>query len=238
MLMKNLDREFQKDMLRGRLVSHTRRAFEMLPRLDDPSILDIGCGTGVPTLELARLSNGQIFALDISQPHLDELESKIESAGLSGRVKAIRGSLFEIHLPDEAFDIIWSEGSIQFIGFERGLREWRHLLRPRGFLVVHDEIGNLALKLSQIPQCGYSLLGHFTISEKIWWRDYYKPLEQRIQQLRAEHRDDPDVLDSLAKEQDEVGTFRKEPRRFASVFLVMQKTSCVGPRAPDSATLR
>ena len=236
--MKNLDREFQKDMLRERLVSHTRRAFEMLPRLDDPYILDIGCGTGVPTLELARLSNGQIVALDISQPSLDELQSKIESAGLSARVKTVMGTLFEIDLPDGAFDVVWSEGSIQFIGFERGLREWRRLLRPRGFLVVHDEIGNLSLKLSQIPQCGYSLLGHFTISEKIWWRDYYEPLEQRIQQLRTEHRDDLDVLDSLAKEQEEVVMFKKEPRRFASVFLVIQKISCVGPRALDSATLR
>ena len=220
--MKNLDCELQKDMLREKLLLYTRRAFEMLPGLDHPSILDIGCGTGVPTIELARLSSGRIVALDINQTHLDELESKIESADLSGRVETVRGSLFEIHLHDEPFDIIWSEGSIQFIGFERGLREWRRLLRPGGFLVVHDMIGNLSLKLNQIFQCGYSLLGHFTISEKIWWRDYFEPLEQRIQELRTEHRDNPDVLDSLAIEQDEVDIFM-EPRRFTSLFLVMKK---------------
>lgn len=223
--MKNLDRELQKDLLRGRLAPYTRRAFEMLPRLNHPSILDIGCGTGVPTLELARLSNGQTVALDISQLHLDELEDKLESAGLTGRVRTVRCSLFEIDFPDEAFDIIWAEGSIAVIGFERGLREWRRLLRLGGFLVVHDEIGNLASKLSQISRCSYSLLGHFTISEEIWWHNYYEPLEQRIQQLRTEYRDDPDALDSLAKEEREVDMFKKEPRRFGSVFLAMQKTS-------------
>jgi SAM-dependent methyltransferase len=148
----------------------------------------------------------------------------------------VRGTLFEIDLPDEAFGVVWSEGSIQFIGFERGLREWRRLIRLGGFLVVHDEIGNLPLKLRQIPHCGYSLLGHFTISEKIWRRDYYEPLQQRIQELRTEHRDDPDAMDLLAKEQHEVAVFNKGKKRFASVFLVMQKIE--GPRAPDSATLR
>jgi ubiquinone/menaquinone biosynthesis C-methylase UbiE len=223
--MKKLDRESQKDTFRERLVPYTRRAFEKLPRLDHPSILDIGCGSGVPTMELARLSNGQVVALDISQSSLDELESKIESAGLSNRIKTVKGTLFEIDFPDEAFDILWSEGSIHFIGFDRGLREWRRLLKPGGFLIVHDEIRNLALKLSQILRRGYLLLGHFTISEEIWRSAYFEPLEQRIQQLRGEHRDDPDILDWLAKEQREVDMFKKDPIRFASVFMVMQKTS-------------
>lgn len=223
--MKSLGRELQKDMLRGSFARYTKRAFEMLPRLDHPSILDIGCGSGVPTIELARLSNGQIFALDISQPSLDELQSKIRYGSLSARIQTVKGTLLEIEFPDETFDILWSEGSIQFIGFEHGLKKWRRILRPGGFLVVHDEIGNLALKLSQIPQCGYSLLGHFTISEEIWWREYYEPLEQRIQQLRQQHRYDTDLLNSLSKEQREVDMFKKEPSKFASVFLVMQKTS-------------
>ncbi len=35
----------------------TRRAFEMLEHLpDEPRILDLGCGPGMQTLELARLS--------------------------------------------------------------------------------------------------------------------------------------------------------------------------------------
>jgi len=41
----------------------TRKAFHMLPRLDRPRILDIGCGQGEPTLELAKLSGGQVIVM-------------------------------------------------------------------------------------------------------------------------------------------------------------------------------
>ena len=77
--------------------AYTRKAFKMLPQLDKPRILDVGCGPGGPTLELARLTQGDVTGLDIHQPYLDELMEKIEWAGLSDRVNAVKGSLFEMH---------------------------------------------------------------------------------------------------------------------------------------------
>jgi len=215
--------ELQNDLLRARFTKYTRKAFRMLPELDNPQILDIGCGTGVPTLELAKLSNGQITGLDISQPDLDELQRKIEAVGLSNHVKTVKSSLFEMDFPDDSLDIIWAEGSIFVIGFERGLKAWRRLLKPKGFLVVHDEIGNLQKKLEQISRCGYALLGQFTVSEDTWWREYYEPLEKRIKELRVnvKYRDDRESLKVLDKEQQEVDIFKRDP--FGSVFLVMQK---------------
>ncbi len=222
-MIANITRELQKDLLRKRFNNYTKKAFRMLPKLDNPFILDIGCGTGVPTLELARLSKGQVVGLDISQPLLDELTKKIEDADLSDRVKAVKSSLFEMDFPDESFDIIWAEGSIAVIGFERGLKEWRRLLKPRGFLVVHDEIDNLTKKLKQIPRCRYELLGHFILSEDTWWREYYEPLEKRIPELRIKYIDDPEALVVLDKEQQEVDMFKRNPKRYGSVFFVMQK---------------
>lgn len=219
----NIINELQKDRLRESLNKYTRKAFQMLPELDNPKILDVGCGTGVPTMELARLSNGQVTGLDISQSLLDELIRKIEAASLSDRVKTVKCSLFEMDFPDESFDIIWAEGSIFVIEFERGLKEWRRLLKPKGFLVVHDEIDNLTKKLKQIPRCGYELLGHFTVTEDMWWREYYCPLEKRIQELRIKYNDDPAALAVFDKEQREVDMFKRNLKRFGSVFFVMQK---------------
>lgn len=88
--------EIHKDLFRERLSKYTRKALQMLPELDKPHILDIGCGSGVPTLELARLTNGQIIGLDIHQPYLDELNRKIQEAGLSDRVRTVKCSMFEL----------------------------------------------------------------------------------------------------------------------------------------------
>jgi SAM-dependent methyltransferase len=217
--------EVEKDLVRGRLNKYTRRAFQMLPELDQPHILDIGCGSGVPTMELARLSDGQIIGLDIDPSLLGKLTKKIEEAGLSDRVKTLKCSMLELDFPDESFDIIWAEGSIARTGFERGLKEWRRFLKPHGFLVVHDEITNITQKLEQISGCGYDLLGHFTLPGDIWWTEYYGPLEERINGLRTEYNDEPQALLKLDKEQREIELFKKNPRRYGSAFFVMQTHS-------------
>ena len=101
-MTKDMTDELQKDLLRERFNKYTRKAFQMLPELENPYILDIGCGTGVPAIELARLSNGQVLGLDIDQPLLDALTRKIEAADLSNRVKTVNRSLFETTFPDES----------------------------------------------------------------------------------------------------------------------------------------
>ena len=222
-MSKETSFEIDRDPIRERLNPYTREAFQMLPELDKPHILDIGCGSGVPTMELARLSNGQIIGLDIEQSLLDKLARKIEEAGLSDRVKTLKCSMFDLDFPDESFDIIWAEGSIARLGFERGLKEWRRFLKPNGFLVVHDEITNITKKLEQIASGGYDLLGHFTLPEDIWWTEYYGPLEKRMNEMRTKHADEPQALLKLDKEQREIDLFKANPRRYGSVFFVMQK---------------
>jgi ubiquinone/menaquinone biosynthesis C-methylase UbiE len=148
-MSKDLVAELDLDHFRARLSKYTRRAFRILPELKKPRILDIGCGSGVPTIELAKLSDGETIGIDIDQPLLDKLNRKIEKEGFSNRVKTRKCSLFEIDFPDESFDIIWAEGTISIIGFEKGLGEWRPLLRANRFLVVHDDNKNLSYKLEK-----------------------------------------------------------------------------------------
>jgi ubiquinone/menaquinone biosynthesis C-methylase UbiE len=218
----------------------------MIPPLPHPRILDVGCGPGGPTLELARLSNGEIIGLDIHQPSLDELSRRIEESGLSERVHVVNCSLLEMDFADESFDIIWSEGSIHVVGFERGLKEWRRFIRSNGFLVVHDMIWlrpdppqeilsywqkvypgirTVSELIENILGYGYQLIGHLPLPEELWWLDYYGPLEQRIHELRHTYAADQEALQLLDQEQGEIDLFKKYSPWYGSAFFVMRKTS-------------
>ena len=213
----------EKDKIRESLLKYTRKAFRMLPYLDKPRILDIGCGSGIPTVELARLSKGEIIGIDIDQPALDKFTRRIKEARLTDQVQVINCSMFSMDFPDESFDIIWSEGSIYAIGFEKGLQEWRRFLKTVGFMVVHDERGNVKEKLEQISGCGYELLGYFILSEDTWWTEYFAPLEKLINEARTRYTDDPKVLEELQQAQGELDMFRKNPERNSSVCFVMRR---------------
>jgi SAM-dependent methyltransferase len=212
--------------------------------MDAPRILDIGCGQGFPTLELANLSHGEIIGLDISQGDLDQLLKKIIEAGLSHRVQVVNGSMFDMDFPDESFDVVWSEGSIHIIGFERGLKEWRKLIRSRGFLVIHEMtwlhpnppqeivdrwqsiypgIRTAPEYIYTIPIYGYMLIDHIPLPEDVWWRDYYGLLEARIADLRSKYPKDRQVQSLLDEEQREVDLFKRYSKWYGSAFYLMQK---------------
>jgi len=221
---KDLLSEINQDHFRERLNKYTRRAFQMLPKIENPHILDIGCGSGVPTIELAKLSDGEIIGIDINQSLLDKLNKKIEEEGFSGRVKTVKCSLLEMDFPNESFDISWAEGSIWIIGFEKGLKEWRRLLKPNGFLVVHDEIRTVSNRLKKIPSCGYKLINHFSLPEDAHWTEYYRPLETRIKELYMKYKNNSEALKILKKHQNEIDMVKKNPKEHSSAFYVMQKS--------------
>jgi ubiquinone/menaquinone biosynthesis C-methylase UbiE len=224
MLMTNADKfEEEKDLIRAHLSKFIRKAFDLLPRLDSPYILDIGCGSGASTMELAELCNGRIVALDIDEHALNRLDAKIKKAGLSHRVSTLRRSMVDMNFPDETFDIIWSEGSIYVVGFENGLRGWSRFLRINGFLVVHDETGNLEVKLKQIPSCGYDLVDYFILDQDVWWTEYCVPLQKLIDEMRPRCAGEPKALALLDENQREIDMFSVHPELYHSTFFIMRK---------------
>jgi ubiquinone/menaquinone biosynthesis C-methylase UbiE len=222
-MIKNKLYEIDTEALRSNLLEYTRKAFLMLPEMEAPNILDIGCGDGVPTMELARMSDGQILGLDIDQTQLDKLEQMIRKANLSNRVHTLNCSMSEMCFQDESFDIIWAEGSISAIGFKNGLQEFRRFLKPDRFLVVHDELKGLNEKLEQISDCEYKLLGYFILSKNIWWTEYFLPLKEQLDDIRKKYTSESKQFQDFSKFQLELDEFEKNPESCQSVFFVMKK---------------
>lgn len=215
--------ELDIDHFRNVFSKYTVEAFQKLPKLDKPRILDIGCGSGVPTMELAKLSDGEIIGIDIDQKSLDKLKKKIEKEGLANRVKAIKCSLLDIKFPDNSFDIIWAEGTLTTLGVESSLKSWNRLLKSNGFLVVHDEIKHFFEQRHKVDRCGYKFVEHFSLPEEAWWEEYYKPLEIRLQELFKKYATDQAALKALKIHQDEVDIVKASPKSFQSVFCILQK---------------
>lgn len=215
--------DIKRDYFRAKLLQYTRKAFKTLPELRNPRILDVGCGSGVVTLELARLSSGHVVGIDIDQTALAGLNEKIVQAGLVDRVRTIHGSMKDMQFRDESIDLIWSEGAIFVIGFKEALRDWRRFLRPGGFLVLHARIENIEQRVELIPTLGYELIDTFVVPKQAWWDEYYGPLEKLIEGLRHKYRNDPKAQAFLDKEQSEVNEFKSKAEFHGSVFYIMQK---------------
>jgi SAM-dependent methyltransferase len=245
-MVQNLDHELHYKLVRERpgRIDYARKAFKMLPKLDSPEILDIGCGPGEPTIELAKMSGGHVTGIDIKHSDLDELERKAKEQNLSERIKVLNMSMTNMNFPDQTFDIIWSEGSIFVIGFKRGLREWKRFIKPDGFLVVHDMcwinpnppqeiqthwkgmypgITTVENSLEIVSKCGYKIIGHFPLPESAWWDIYFGPLEERVDKLRLKYKDDSHAKSIFDKEQREIDLYKKYQRWYGSAYFIMQK---------------
>lgn len=219
------DELVDRDSLRARFLVYTRRAYTSLPPLKKPRILDIGCGTGVPTLELARLSDGEIVGIDVDEKQLFVFSRYIHDAGLEDRVSAVRCSMQHIAFADGLFDIVWAEGSIAVIGFQEGLKRWRRVIKTGGYLVLHDNVDNVNRKRQWIAGNGYMPVDDFVIAKEVWWDTYYKPLQEKVEMLKTSSDAHTDVRATIHALRNEIDQFHNNPAYHGSAFFIMQKGS-------------
>ncbi len=236
---KNLPREGPGDS------EATLKALSFVPELGvDGRILDIACGPGMQTMDLAENSSATIEALDTHEPFLKALEKKINDGGLRHRIRTRKHSMFNLDYEEESFDLIWSEGAIYIMGFEKGLRAWGKFLKPGGHMVVSEvswlkkeisneprafwgkhypEIGTISKNIKIIEHSGYIPVAHFILPEEAWWKFYYTPMIKRIEELRMKHQGEPEWESTLDEELQEVELFRNYSSEYGYAFYIMKK---------------
>jgi SAM-dependent methyltransferase len=224
----------------------TERALRRLPELaPEQRILDIGCGSGAQTLDLARATPARITAVDAHPPFIARLQQRVAAAGLGDRIRAEVGDMNALRFADGAFDVVWSEGAIFIIGFARGLAAWRRLLAPGGHLVVSEfcwfrpdppaelvalhrddapDLGEPAARRAAIAaHGGYRLIDEFRLPESGWWEEFYAPMDANLERFRRDHAGDPEALAVAAQLQHEIDLYRKYRGDFGYVFFVLQR---------------
>jgi len=219
-----------------------------LGRIDRSSqlrVADIGCGTGASTLLLARLlPNARITAVDFLQEFLDDLTVRARNASVEDRISALPCSMDELPFSDDEFDVIWAEGSIYNIGFEKGVSDWLRFLKPGGLLVASEitwttdsrptelqehwdaeypEIDTASAKIAVLEKHGYTPIGYFVLPEDCWLAQYYNPIQERFDDFLARNGHSEEAKAIVVAEQKEIELYKQYKTHYSYGVYIAKK---------------
>jgi len=209
-------------------------------------IADIGCGTGASALILARLLNAKITAVDFLQDFLDILETRAQNEGVAEKITSICASMDELPFEEEEFDVIWSEGAIYNIGFQKGIVDWKRYLKPGGLLIASEiswitntrpselqkhwdneypEIDLVSSKIKALEENGYSPIGYFVLPEYCWLKNYYEPLRSSFQDFLSRNGSSDEACAIVEAERYEIELYEKYKAHYSYGVYVARKSN-------------
>ncbi len=242
----SLTGEFFKDLERQGPASEdvTKLALYLAGALNkDVQIADIGCGTGGQTFLLAKHTKGTIQASDLMPAFIESLRKRLEKSEYKNRISFKLQSMFELPYADESFDLLWAEGSIYHIGFQRGLKEFRRFLKPSGMIAVSEvswftdsrpeeissfwqdnypEIDTISNKVKQMEKAGYKAIAHFVLPEESWW-NYFNPITAHIDEFLEAYPNNNEAQGLVEMLKGEIALYDKYKDHYGYVFYIGQK---------------
>ncbi|KAI9825799.1 MAG: hypothetical protein M1832_000739 [Thelocarpon impressellum] len=107
--------------------------------LPDMHIVDIGCGPGTITIDLAELvPQGRVTGLDQAPEILEQARATAAQRGVLN-VAFVGGDIAALPFPDASFDVVHVHQVLQHVGDPVGaLREMRRVVRPGGIVAARE----------------------------------------------------------------------------------------------------
>lgn len=220
----------------------TLKALSFIDNLNSCSLIaDIGCGSGGQTMVLAQNAPGYITGVDLFPGFIDLFNKNAAGLNLQEKVKGITGSMDNLPFIEEQFDLIWSEGAIYNIGFERGLRDWSKYLRKGGYIAVSEaswftverpaeidefwknaypEIDTIPNKVAQMQNAGYIPVANFILPENCWTDHFYIPQVTLQNEFLEKHKGNKTVAEFIANERREMELYYKYKDYYGYVFYI------------------
>lgn len=119
------------------------------------TVLDLGCGTGTFTLEMARMvgEEGTVHAVDLQQPMVDAVRERADQADLGNRISAHCSGAYALPLPEDSCDLVVVIATLPQIPDRlAALLELRRVLKPGGRLAVSEELADPAYVPSNVER--------------------------------------------------------------------------------------
>lgn len=207
-------------------------------------IADLGCGTGGQTITLAQNVPGIITGLDLFPVFIDLFTTNVAKHRLQNRMKGMVGSMDNLPFQEEELDLIWSEGAIYNIGFERGLNEWRKFLKPGGYVAVSEaswftnerpeeidrfwmeaypEMDTIPNKVAVMQNAGYIPVATFVLPERCWMEEFYVPQVKAQETFLKKYAGNATAENVVAYERHEAELYRKYKEFYGYVFYIGKK---------------
>ncbi len=224
----------------------THQAFNLLNcNGADKKLLDIGCGSGSQTFDIAEVFDGKITAVDYTDLLIDEFKNKLAKTSFTSRVEIKKGDMNDLAEEEKSYDIIWSEGAIFIMGFENGLRNWKKFLKDGGYLVVSDadwlsedipdEIYNYwqevypdikqtkdNIKICQ--DCGYEVIDTFMLPKSGWIDEYYSFIEEKLPSFIEKYQNNETAKAEAEMMRKEIDMYAKYSDYYGYIFYILKNT--------------
>ena len=216
--------------------------------LDDHNTIsraaDLACGTGGQTMVLAQNISGNIIGVDICPAFINIFNDNAKKLNLQERVTGIVGSMENLSFQKEEFDLIWSEGAIDSIGFEKGINYWNSFLKKNGYIAITcpswftderpaeiekfwvDAVHGLCTidyNISIMQKAGYNLLAAFTLPEKCWIDNYFIPRQAAEETLLKKYAGNKIAEAYIEDDKYEVELYSKYKQYYGYVFYIGKK---------------
>ena len=222
----------------------TLKALSFIDGLTQNSkIADIGCGTGGQTMVLGRNTSCEIIGVDSWPGFINQFNLDARANNLQDSVKGIVGDMENLPFQEGEFDLIWSEGAIYNIGFERGLKEWRKYLKQGGYIAVTENtwfsedrpaeiqefwqntyplIDTIPNKVAQMHKAGFLPVATYILPETIW-TDYYFWQAPRLETFLKKHSGNKTAEEFVTLQRYEAELYYKYKAYYGYMFYIGKK---------------
>ena len=112
----------------------------LLPHLHEGmQLLDIGCGPGTITVDLAKLvPDGRVIGIDSEASVLEQARKQAKDVGL-GNVTFQQGNILSLDFPDSTFDVVHAHQVVQHVGNPvKAIAEMRRVVKPNGLVAIRE----------------------------------------------------------------------------------------------------
>ena len=206
--------------------------------------LDLGCGTGAQTMVLAQNIGGDVTGIDLFPAFINVLNDNAKKLDLGQRVRGTVGDAMALPYGQAEFDLVWSEGVIDGIGFEKGLSYWGGFLKKGGYVCVTcpawltaahpaevekfwadagSGLDSMENNIATMQKAGFAFVASFALPENCWTDNYFVPRTAAEHALLTKYGSDKTVEAYIESSKNEVELYAKYKQFYSYVFYIGKK---------------